>query len=409
MEDDPEFEVTAEMLVHQDLDDEATLEEEEAATQPEDVQEELAGLEQEGEMPLEQLLALYGYRGDALAEEGAQRSPARNGALSEGFPSLSPHGEQIFGEPPGGHTCDNPPEHPKPPQSPSTDANDPHPHLLSPAHMEGWGLSVELVEPDPSAELSVAPSLHDPEAIVAPIDPVCGTGDKGSRVLVEETPTKVIPSGSCSPHKRGRPPRGEEGKYRLRPEVGGRRSTRLMQNEAAAVEAYFASVLEGGCDDDDEEGTSNEDWKRDVKVGPDHQAEVSVQPTHSPYSYDTYGDKVVWKPDGIDENEVSRYLAAVSEQITGHPPPTTSPHDDERALEILQRFHHDTQHALKWIRTKGLPGGTTPWTEEECKRFEAGLRTVGKDFNALSKQLNTRTLKELVEFYYVWTNKLHTS
>ena len=44
--DDPEFEVTAEMLVHQDLDDEATLEEEEAATQPEDVQEELAGLEQ---------------------------------------------------------------------------------------------------------------------------------------------------------------------------------------------------------------------------------------------------------------------------------------------------------------------------------------------------------------------------
>eukprot|EP00731_Ephydatia_muelleri_P018255 Em0011g295a len=144
------------------------------------------------------------------------------------------------------------------------------------------------------------------------------------------------------------------------------------------------------------------DWKRDVKVGPDHQAEVSVLPTHSPYSYDTYGDKVVWKPDGIDENEVSRYLAEVAEQITGHPPPTANPHDDERALEILQRFHHDTQHALKWIRTKGLPGGTAPWTEEECKRFEAGLRTVGKDFNALSKQLNTRTYKELVEFYYVW-------
>ena len=38
--------MTAEMLVHQDVDDEATLEEEEASTKPEDVQEELAGLEQ---------------------------------------------------------------------------------------------------------------------------------------------------------------------------------------------------------------------------------------------------------------------------------------------------------------------------------------------------------------------------
>lgn len=436
MEDDPEFEVTAEMLVHQDLDDETTLEEEEASTQPGDVKEELEGLEQESEMPLEQLLALYGYRGDLPVEEEEGLCASRNPPLDpaevegqcvteqssgrDGSPPKSPPEHQMqngsledIAQPRDQVPDQSAVERTSPLCNPATgDAGTPRP----PSQMEG---SDRPADPEvrSSAEPTVPPccgpenlrgvavcsqqELIDKEKLADPVPDTVKTEPQ-----LGNTPPEVTSSGSLTPvssssqpHRKGRA-RREEGKYRLRPELPERRSIRLMQNEAAAVEAYFASVLEGSDDDDN---SPPEDWKREVKIGPDHQVDVPVQPTHLSYSYDTlYDDKVIWKPDGIDESEVSRYLAAVAEQITGHPPPTTNPHDDERALEILQRFHHDTQHALKWIRTKGLPGGTLPWTEEECKKFEAGLKAVGKDFNALSKQFNTRTLKELVEFYYVW-------
>ena len=228
-------------------------------------------------MPLEQLLALYGYRGDEPAKEGGGErdqqtpplSPARNSAPSECSPSPSPPQEQICSDPPGGYAYNHPPgdrsldmplaERPKPLQNPSTDTNILHP--FSPARTEGLGLPVDGVGPHQSAELSVLPSLRNSDAIrhatcaqPEPIsqeklsDPACGTGDEVSQVLLEDTPTKGTHpgdelGGGPGPHKRGRPPRGEEGKYRLRPEVPERRSTRLMQNEAAAVEAYFGECV----------------------------------------------------------------------------------------------------------------------------------------------------------------------
>ena len=59
---DHEFEPSADMLVH-DYDDEQTLAEEEAMAVAggEDPQNELNSLQKESDMPLEQLLAMYGY------------------------------------------------------------------------------------------------------------------------------------------------------------------------------------------------------------------------------------------------------------------------------------------------------------------------------------------------------------
>ena len=59
--DEKEFEPTIEMIMN-DFDDEATMEEEEAMGE-EDDEDELSALNAEGEMPLEELLKLYGGGG----------------------------------------------------------------------------------------------------------------------------------------------------------------------------------------------------------------------------------------------------------------------------------------------------------------------------------------------------------
>ena len=59
-ENEKEFEPTVDMIMNE-FDDERTIEEEEAMGQ-EDEQEELNALEKEQDIPLEELLKLYGYR-----------------------------------------------------------------------------------------------------------------------------------------------------------------------------------------------------------------------------------------------------------------------------------------------------------------------------------------------------------
>ncbi|NWR99576.1 MIER3 protein, partial [Motacilla alba] len=58
--EDHDFDPSAEMLVH-DYDDERTLEEEEMMEESKNFSSEIEDLEKEGNMPLEDLLAFYGY------------------------------------------------------------------------------------------------------------------------------------------------------------------------------------------------------------------------------------------------------------------------------------------------------------------------------------------------------------
>ena len=45
----------------------------------------------------------------------------------------------------------------------------------------------------------------------------------------------------------------------------------------------------------------------------------------------------------------------------------------------------------------------TLWSEEECRAFELGLRLYGKDFHMIQQQkVRTRSVGELVQFYYLW-------
>lgn len=88
--------------------------------------------------------------------------------------------------------------------------------------------------------------------------------------------------------------------------------------------------------------------------------------------------------------------------------------DDERALWLLRQCGFSVEEALRRQKMTGAQGGAgtgflngdaemTPWSEEECRAFEAGLRLHGKDFVAIrANKVTTRSIKELVNFYYLW-------
>ncbi|XP_065351208.1 mesoderm induction early response protein 1-like isoform X2 [Cloeon dipterum] len=80
---DKDFDPSVEMLVN-DFDDEQTLEEEEAMEATEDTQKELCNLKEEGEMPLEQLMAMYGcYAGGGEPPAESSEEEEENDANEE--------------------------------------------------------------------------------------------------------------------------------------------------------------------------------------------------------------------------------------------------------------------------------------------------------------------------------------
>nr|XP_055063397.1 mesoderm induction early response protein 3a isoform X1 [Misgurnus anguillicaudatus] len=91
--EDHDFDPTAEMLVH-DYDDEQTLEEEEMRESDSNEGSEIADLEKEGNMPLEELLALYRYEAvdSALGGSSADSSSVE---LTDELPDMTLDKEEI--------------------------------------------------------------------------------------------------------------------------------------------------------------------------------------------------------------------------------------------------------------------------------------------------------------------------
>nr|KAF6490246.1 MIER family member 3 [Molossus molossus] len=91
--EDHDFDPTAEMLVH-DCDDERTLEEEEMMDEGKNFSSEIEDLEKEGSMPLEDLLAFYGYEPalPAVADSSANSSPSE---LADELPDMTLDKEEI--------------------------------------------------------------------------------------------------------------------------------------------------------------------------------------------------------------------------------------------------------------------------------------------------------------------------
>lgn len=80
--------------------------------------------------------------------------------------------------------------------------------------------------------------------------------------------------------------------------------------------------------------------------------------------------------------------AVISSTAVGVIPTGSHSRDDEQALYLLLQCGYNIEEALRRRRINAVAPQDTMslWSEEECRNFENGLRTYGKDFHLI--QLN---------------------
>ncbi|XP_042221522.1 mesoderm induction early response protein 1-like isoform X3 [Homarus americanus] len=394
---DGEFEPTAEMLVD-DYDDERTLDEEEDMEEGTDREEEIDNLEKEQDMPIAQLLAMYrGYppeEGEGEVEEQANGEGETNQNENE-----NSNGEVIENE----AEVENETEEQEEPEVISS---------RSSTSEENVNNHEKEIKPDVKPERKRREKTSELAQLYADMDTNGDTPTpSSSRSLRCHKPLGILSTGSSR-----------------------------QQSE----------------DEEEEEGDysgEEEDWHKTIMIGSSYQAQV-------PEGLQAYGatppyeneDKLLWEPGKLSPKQVEEYLRALS-----HPPPGSQGvaaiplgkhvRDDEqllnrrkwgnlphypgvgrgvgecikpqagasllnndtgckcKALYLLLQCGYNVEEALRRHRMNPTPLASTMtlWSEEECRNFENGLKTYGKDFHLIQQnKVRTRSVGELVQFYYLW-------
>ncbi|XP_069990981.1 mesoderm induction early response protein 1 isoform X14 [Penaeus vannamei] len=355
---DGEFEPTAEMLVD-DFDDERTLDEEEDMEEGSDREEEIDTLQKD--MPIEQLLAMYG---GYPPEEG-------EGVEAETEEQANGEGEAI--------------------QAENENENSNEVEIENVVEAENEVEEQEEPEVISSRSSTSEENVNNHDKEVKPeVKPERKRREKTSELaqLYADMDTNGdTPTTSSSRSLRCHKPVG------ILSTVGSR-----QQSE----------------DEEEEEGEysgEEEDWHKTIMIGASYQAQV-------PEGLQAYGatppyeneDKLLWEPGKLSPKQVEEYLRALS-----HPPPGSQGvaaiplgkhvRDDEQALYLLLQCGYNVEEALRRHRMNPTPLASTMtlWSEEECRNFENGLKTYGKDFHLIQQnKVRTRSVGELVQFYYLW-------
>nr|CAD7393108.1 unnamed protein product [Timema cristinae] len=299
---DKEFDPPVEMMVN-DFDDERTLDEEEALEGSEDTEAELSSLQREGDMPLEDLLAMYGY-GDPSAENMQSSSSETSN------------------------------------QEITSEHDDIDRDTMEEDYDEKAGQSElqQLYENIPDKEMEETP----------------GT----SKLLRLSRPQSEEEEDDCD----------------YRPEDDDSGKTIMVGSD------YQAGIPEGLCKYDDALPYENE-------------------------------DKLLWNPSQMTEDEVEDFLVKAQEPLLNNAqgvsaiPTGMHTRDDEQAIFLLLQCGYNVEEALRRRRMNVVPPTDTMslWSEEECRNFENGLRSYGKDFHLIQQnKVRTRSVGELVQFYYLW-------
>lgn len=143
-----------------------------------------------------------------------------------------------------------------------------------------------------------------------------------------------------------------------------------------------------------------------IMVGSDYQAQVPDGLHHYddalPYENE---DKLIWDPNGIGSEDVEDYLKNASSANKPSLPMGVHLRDNEQALYLLQQCGHNVEEALRRLKMNLAlyNENMSPWSEEECRNFEAGVRAFGKNFYLTQQnKVRTRSVGEIVQFYYLW-------
>ncbi|XP_020795112.2 mesoderm induction early response protein 1b isoform X2 [Boleophthalmus pectinirostris] len=307
--DDHDFDPSADMLVH-DFDDERTLEEEELMEATDEANaNEIDDLAREGEMPIHELLSMYGYGGGSPAEDDEE-------------------------------------EDEEPEEEEDDDEEDEEEDMDNDESSRSTG---ELKRTE-------------------------GEGMKSSSGEEVQTP----------PEGRTRPVRSLGTAELIRPQ-----KLKYFDNNNDIEEES----------DEDEDYVPSEDWKKEIMVGSMYQAETPVglckyKENEKVYEND---DQLLWNPERLAEAKVVEFLAEASKR-TGEEkgvdaiPEGAHIKDNEQALYELVKCDFDTEEALRRLRfnVKAAREELSVWTEEECRNFEQGLKTYGKDFHLIQANKQTR-------------------
>ncbi|OTF72727.1 mesoderm induction early response protein 1-like protein [Euroglyphus maynei] len=172
-------------------------------------------------------------------------------------------------------------------------------------------------------------------------------------------------------------------------------------------------------DDSDEDFSVNEDeWRRTIQVGSDFQAVIPDGLKHYEHNSNIgHNNILLWKPPATSTLNLDEYLleyaklslSSDEDSLNDFVLPTGAHiKDDEQALFTLFQCKFDMKKALHLRENDDEPKAPisepmTPWTEEECRSFENGLRASGKDFYQIKhSRIPTRSVGEVVSFYYLW-------
>ncbi|XP_054617652.1 mesoderm induction early response protein 1-like isoform X2 [Dunckerocampus dactyliophorus] len=307
--DDHDFDPSADMLVH-DFDDERTMEEEEMleATDETNVNE-IEDLAREGEMPIHELLSLYGYGGASPADEDEEEDEEQEEEDEE------------------------------------EDEDD------------------ELDNDESSKGINEL-KRNEEERV------------KNSTAQADEAPATT------------------EGRTRSVRTLG---TAELIRSQKLK---YFESNNDAEEEsEEDEDYVPSEDWKKEIMVGSMYQAETPVglckyKDNEKVYEND---DQLLWNPECLPESKVVEFLIEASRR-TGEEkgvdaiPEGSHIKDNEQALYELVKCDFDTEEALRRLRfnVKAAREELSVWTEEECRNFEQGLKSYGKDFHLIQANKQTR-------------------
>ncbi|CAH1987133.1 unnamed protein product [Acanthoscelides obtectus] len=175
-------------------------------------------------------------------------------------------------------------------------------------------------------------------------------------------------------------------------------ASRLLRSKAKSEEE----------DDTDDYMTPEENRMviKTIMVGGDFQAQVPDGLCHYddalPYENE---DKLIWDPYILSSDIVEEYLKKAAAVHRPFLPMGTHLRDSEPALYLLQQCGHNVEEALRRHKMNAnlFDEKMSPWSEEECRNFEAGVRSFGKNFYLMQQnKVRTRSVGELVQFYYLW-------
>ncbi|KAF9199294.1 putative PHD type zinc finger protein with BAH domain-containing protein [Haplosporangium sp. Z 27] len=107
------------------------------------------------------------------------------------------------------------------------------------------------------------------------------------------------------------------------------------------------------------------------------------------------------KPNNISEEFVADYISRVKDLSL--PLPIHSADMMDKALLTLQSCGFDADKALKEIaKVQKDDFDIKDWTPAEIESFEEGIRLYGHELFAIKKKVETRSMKDIVRFFYQW-------